>query len=581
MRSLSAVSVARAREVYKAVHDGAPRVFVALITLYLSAKVGLLVGFAINGFFVMDEYQQGGYSQHVGDGFYDKIWPFKTVLYAYYYLPARWIADEAVSLMVAMRLQTVALVLASLGLLYGCARSIGRTRNEALLVVACTVAFSTFMERCYRVRSEPLALMLGTAALWVSLRRGSLLKREWLRLVVSGILCGLAFLSTQKAVWFSVALGLGWVLDGLLNKRFLLSLGRSALLLAGWCSAVLVYALSFRGEEFVVVLRHMFFRPMDLALHGGDYYHAVGLYVHQTYQRNQVLYLVCLVGWLTVAKRLLRAAEETRVAWTFSGVITVLVFSHNQPWPYVFTFAIPFVALWSVEVVTLSRASAWIRLSPAVLLAFFMWSFARNVPFLLEDNRQQNEVVTQAERYLGLGDKYVDGIGMVVTRRQTRRAWWDGPGIDLIKRKVRGGDRSDLDSVFAGGPKIIIWSYRTKELRAELEPYVSRSYIPLEPNLLVSGIKLHTDGADAEFVNWWEGRYAVYDGRGHRVTRRLRIDGTWIDALDAEVSLGVGWFLVSVSNCEGCLLLPADLGAKVEPAEIGDFEHLFDNVYSR
>ena len=72
------------------------RVFVALAVGFVGAKVLLFALLAMNSLYVMDEYQQGGYSQYIEEGFYRGMWPFKTVLYAYYYALARAVTDHAV-----------------------------------------------------------------------------------------------------------------------------------------------------------------------------------------------------------------------------------------------------------------------------------------------------------------------------------------------------------------------------------------------------------------------------------------------------------------------------------------------------
>ena len=64
----------------------------------------------------------------------------------------------------------------------------------------------------------------------------------------------------------------------------------------------------------------------------------------------------------------------------------------------------------------------------AILVSALGVSFLRNLQVLKHDNAFQNETVRRAERLLGPGDTYFDGIGMLVARQH---AGWSLPGQAL------------------------------------------------------------------------------------------------------------------------------------------------------
>jgi hypothetical protein len=67
-------------------------------------------------------------------------------------------------------------------------------------------------------------------------------------------------------------------------------------------------------------------------------------------------------------RRIAELGQRQRIALIFSVVITVLVFAHNQPWPYVFIMALPFMSLWAlVPVDRLAANPKHFRLAVLVL----------------------------------------------------------------------------------------------------------------------------------------------------------------------------------------------------------------------
>src|SRR5690606_31542271 len=121
---------------------------------------------------------------------------------------------------------------------------IGEDRVRALLIVLLLLCFSTFIERIFRIRSEPLALFFAAAALLTVIRGSS---DSAGRLLIAGILSGLSFVTTQKAVYFNVALGLALLVDGALGRHYLAAIRRGTLLVAGWVVPIVFYCFGFGG----------------------------------------------------------------------------------------------------------------------------------------------------------------------------------------------------------------------------------------------------------------------------------------------------------------------------------------------
>ena len=152
------------------------------------------------------------------------------------------------------------------------------------------------MERAFRVRSEPLAVLFAVLSLAVLTRET--MRRPSLQMAIGGILAGMAFLTTQKTVYLVFAFGVGIIAQVPDPRRVRETALRLATYASGWAAALLVYAVYFKGIHFTELLRHIFVGPVDLALHGHEVYANFDRYVWQTLLRNPGAYAVCVAGLL-------------------------------------------------------------------------------------------------------------------------------------------------------------------------------------------------------------------------------------------------------------------------------------------
>ena len=108
--------------------SGILRGLTAILLVFLTVKVVFLVVLAVNTAFIMDEYTHFADARLSLANVYQTVWPPKTLLYAAFFGIAHWFADGAVQLMLVARVQSAAVAMASLGLLYLIARQLGRGR---------------------------------------------------------------------------------------------------------------------------------------------------------------------------------------------------------------------------------------------------------------------------------------------------------------------------------------------------------------------------------------------------------------------------------------------------------------------
>jgi GT2 family glycosyltransferase len=552
-----------------------------------------LAAFSQHAPFIMDEFQQGGYARHIDAGYYSTVVPFKTVLFTYpYYLP-RLFFDRARPILLAQRAETVVIVLATLLVQYFISRRLGRTKTEAGLVVATTLAFSTFFEHAASLRAEPAALLLAMLALLAVV--ATVHERPSRGVLFSaGLALGGSFLCTQKAVWFSVSIGLATLIAGWHELRshanpvrgklvcFVRAVLRSLWLALGFLTIGVAYCFAFPPATPAQVFRGVFRRSSQFALAPDSAYGDLSQFIVDSFERNAIFYGVAALGACFAMARW-RDAKVVSCWITALGMGT-LVLTWKEPWPYTFTWWLPFFALFVPDAFRVAadalspRLGRWksIALGMAVL-AFLAIALPRRLEALGWDNRAQLDLVDRVESLLAPGEHYLDGIGMISTRPLSGIVWWDVPAVQRILAATERGNDEELTAAFRDAPKVIIMNYRLQNLRTALAPFLDRSYIPIEDGLLIAGAAASSDGT-GPFEARWAGRYALVNAAGERDARHWLVDGK---ELRGAQTISRGSHRVEAPGCTGCFIVPDDVVGKVRPARVVVLPVIFDRPYTR
>jgi hypothetical protein len=275
-------------------------------------------------------------------------------------------------------------------------------------------------------------------------------------------------------------------------------------------------------------------------------------FVVQTLARNSILYLFCFAGMILPLMRIGRLDGRKRIALIFTIVITVLVFTHNQPWPYVFIMALPFMALWSLEAFdALAARRVLLPAAAAVLGVAILASFVANVIYLRIDNHSQLDLVSRAEQLLGPQEVYFDGVGMLPNRPEPSPLWLDRHAVLLTLREGKG---SEAYRIFASSPpKLILWSYRMDAIEPVIDSLIRDSYVQVAPNTRLAGVRLRI-GQTRLFQVPIGGQYSLYDDSGRPLQGDLRIGNT---IEHSPVALTRGTFAATLeSGPDEALLVP-------------------------
>ncbi|CAN7721152.1 DUF7055 domain-containing protein [Mesorhizobium sp. LjNodule214] len=551
--------------------EALPRIATAFINTAVAIKIVILFVLAYNSRFVMDEFVQLGWAKYFSSGLFVTIWHAKAVGYAVFYEIAHLIGWDATSILLAGRMQTALLACGTIASVYACARALGENHVRAMAIVLILLCFSNFMERVFRTIAEPLAVFFAVAALLVILRARALTGPQ---LVIAGVISGLAFLATQKSVYFNVALGLGLVADASLNRRYATGAVRGAWLVLGWTVPIIAYCFIFGGSDPVPIAKNLVFGPVEVATRGGGEYGGLRRFVLQTLLRNYVLYVLCFAGMALSLMQITKLDERRRVALIFTVVITVLVFAHDQPWPYVFIMALPFMSLWSLTLLDgIATHARYLRLAWVALITSMAISYVSNVIYLRTDNNAaQLELVARAESLLAPDERYFDGIGMLPNRQEPTILWLDRHSIFAT---LREGRNSEAYNVFSKSPpKMILWSYRMDNIYPVVAPLIANSYVSVAPNLRIAGCRLNP-GEKKFFDVPIAGSYALYSATGTPLQGSVEIDGA---VLHPPFHLETGSRTLTLQASSGeALLLPT--GSYAGHFKAGSDIDLFANIY--
>ncbi|MEO0772705.1 MAG: hypothetical protein AAFZ04_05925 [Pseudomonadota bacterium] len=535
---------------------------IGLACVLFAAKIVFLGLLAVNTQLVMDEFWQFGQTKYLWNGFYDTIWPVKSVGYALWYAPAHWAGLDAASTVLAGRVWAFCTVLMTLGVIAGIGRRLGYSWLAILTILMLLLSVSTYMERSFRLRSETPAILFAALSLWVVLRDGLPSLRS---VLIAGALTGCAFLCTQKAIYFNFALGLALVVVMWRGTGLLAGLRTGAVLIAGWLGAIAAYSVLMGGTDALQVARQIFVGPAELATTGGSLYEGLRQFIIQTLMRNLPLYVIFGTG-LVLALAQFRTGPPARlIAAMFTAVLTALIFAHNQPWPYIFAMCLPFLALWAPVLWDriVAAAPARQKMAPIVVGLLVAMTFPRNVDYLDHSNAEQLDVIRTAEAILGEDGTYFDGIGMLPTAYDTPRRWLDAPGI----RRVEQNPDSLMKALRDTPPDLILETYRTDNLPDWFSDWVARHYVAIAPGFLVPGAQLTEDSTEVTIL-----REMTFDLAADEDTQVTR-DG---DPVPLPLTLSPGRYTVSATR--PAPLIPQGV---TPPARQTPRAPLFSQIYTR
>lgn len=456
--------------------------------------------------FIMDELvdTQLGVQTARGVHLYaDQRWertPLMTYFIGVLHDPAQGSFDTTISVRRAMWLFVVAITLQT--------AAIGRTlagRWVALFAAAMLLAFSNFLGSSIQVRSDVMATALSLPALWVLTMRRS----PRLAYLLAGLSLGVAFVTTQKAVYFVVAFAVAlsirsWSELGSLRAatRRVAELGVLAAL--GFALPVAaMFLVYWRLGALAPMIEQVFALGARAGL-AAETYRGTWVHVPETLGRNPGIWLLGVAGAGGLLARGLRrrvgehaASIDPRLAaagaWTL--VLLLLYLQHTSKFPYVFINLAPGLALCgAVILIRLAEAAfappieidwrtlCWSIAVVAMLVLYPAYHVSKSMHSdLLETQR---EIMNRVDALTAPTDAVFDGIGIATTRAKATpwsmmARWFD--------ERAAGADYEVLGYLRQREPKVMIWNYRLPGLRRDEREFLERHFVNEWANIWVVG----------------------------------------------------------------------------------------------
>jgi hypothetical protein len=569
----------RARREHLVAQDlsGAPaQIATGALTLAIAAKLILLLTYAYGMRWVMDEFGQGTSGRLLDVGLYTVVDPIKTALPLVASHEALRLGSSVGEVFLWLRGGTTLAALLTVLVTACTAHSLHHRRwRWTLFVVVMLLCFSNFMEQSFRVRSDSYAALFSVVGFMCLMRTKNTLRS----VVLSGVMVGCAFLCTQKAIYVVAALGLGHLV-----RARVASDGAHWFVVMLWygCGAVfslVVYALAFGGSNAPHVLFAMVASPLKVSTHvlSAAMFPGIRGYVLQTLERNWFEYALCAAGIGVTLARPSQYEPRVPAGAVVVVLVTASVFSHPQPWPYVFVLCLPFLVLWAPFALCRieTRYQVLVVLGTSAALSV---SLVRNLEVLSHDNRLQFAVAAEAESMLSPTDVYFDGVGMIPTRHIAGVHpwwWWDIPTLAGLEQEFESGSSFHFASVADAPIKVWILNYRLLRMQDRLQPLWANGTVRVAPAILVSG-RLIPSGASVQFRNLWRGRYVTVDETGRRTPETLLVDGV---ACETPCPISNGEHQVSSAASELRFLLPADVKLSQPLPISGPVPNLYAEVY--
>lgn len=380
-------------------------------------------------------------------------------------------------------------------------------RTAILCALAMLVMMNTFLERSAELRVDMLTSLFGLFSL-IYLLRG--------RWVVTGLLAGAAFITSQKGIYFVTAGGLAasMMLLAPVRKRDAL---RDLIVYSASAGCVLGgYILVFAAFSSLDTVLGTMFHPKVKALATAEMYDLMWIRVFwvQTVQRNPFFYLMAAMALGRVFSARSDAQHNFRNLKLFAFALTMslLCLWHRQPWPYFFVLLLPTLFVLIADLLS-SEHDIRGRLSWTVMTCIVLFGLVfplLRMPIVLaQDNSYQRYNVELAWKILQRNDGYLAGVGMLYPHPHipSSLSWIDHPKGLEVKAMPRKAQKDLLKQLDANPPKIVLWNNRLRRLFPALRRYIDRHYHHYHGSIHV--YKFHVKKDATAFNVPFDGRYQV------------------------------------------------------------------------
>lgn len=383
-------------------------------------------------------------------------------------------------------------------------------RRYLLVSPVLLLTFSTFMDRSFRVRADLMSTFFATPALIVLLSP----QLKVLPIAFGGFSLGLAFMTSQKAVYFVIAFALALIARIVVhyeNKLILKTILKFGFI-SGSCFMIpLIVQAAYMASQgsLNTFIENCFFGGYRAGILAQTYNHTIE-YFYQSLKRSPHFWLLGLIGMARGLKQLYEQRKKTpanRVAitvWTL--VMLLLISQHTVKFPYLFLTLSPCLALMGalpvvqvMKYLETKKPFRFAALVPALtiiaVIVLLIIPHRRNFE-KTKRTLHAMDLMTRVEAITDPSDHVWDGMGLVLTRKRALP-------YSLTKRWVderkSGMDYPVMEHLKKNQPVVAIANNRLKRLTDEEEALLETHFIKDFSRIHVVGQIIEHVGGEATY----------------------------------------------------------------------------------
>jgi hypothetical protein len=416
---------------------------------------------------------------------YRDFLPYKTVLGYYVQLPPLLLAGPGWAGLTAARIYTTAINALALTLV-GLALGRRYRLDAAALSMVLLVFVSTFLDQAFEIRVDMLTGWVGVSTLLLLLASHP---------VAAGAMAGLAFLVSQKGLFYIVAGMAALVAVACTRGR-----GRS-----GWAdvlrfgAATSLVILAYLGLWVAIAgVRDVLFItfPAAAGIARRAVYEGIRLRWLKTAFRNPIFYGAALLGLGRLAVLLWHgwrqrgaggppAVDKHILLLIFATVLLAQMAVYPQPWSYLFLLAIPVLAIVIADWLdAIMRGAEAMKMS--VPVTFLVVGLGVLYPSIYTLGSMRGDRATQRSAYeagetaLHHGGAYWAGSNVYATKIQPRGLeWLDRYNLERLRGLPEADIEALLSALDSSPPALVFDTYRIRDLPDPFRRFVERNYRPL------------------------------------------------------------------------------------------------------
>ena len=406
-------------------------------------------------------------------------------------------------------------------------------RKTGLMAVALTLVTVTFMNKGIEIRHDVFNTMFNVVGAYYALKYID--REKYLYLILSGLFCGLAIASTQKAMVGSIGIISGVIIHFLRTKsykRIFKTILTYTVMILVPLTVCVIYLVLKHNESIVMFYKHavldtfMVYSPHTSQ---GTYPFPLSRYglLQILFSQNPLFYIMSIVGTVWLGISWIRNSSEkiVLISWTTIGFLFYL--TSKRPFYQSFLPTIPPLAImassylsWIEEKV--NDAQSYQKWIAYILCAFFLFVWPSYLlakvvigPVVMHHQIDNidfcQDVLKEGEKVMCLTQNQIFFDPVMTIREKDCGDYlynWDGECFEKKMIKAQS--------------KIIIYDYRTSLLNKRIQNKIKNNYVYTKiGEILIPGFKIPPKKSIEKYI-WIDGYYYTSD-------TSLLIDGKKVD----------------------------------------------------